>query len=59
MLEWKKKFFTNIIKIREKLNKSGEEKYGTVLLRLHENEDVIYKAWQLLEKMSKKETEIF
>lgn len=51
MLEWKKKFFTNVTKIKENFNKTLEEKYETVFARLQDNEDAIYKIWERLNEL--------
>ena len=59
MLEWKKKFFINVAKIKETFNKTIEEKYEWVFSRLYLTENSLSKLWEMLEEKIKNETELF
>jgi len=59
MLEWKKKFFSKIRKINDKIINSYSEKYQNILMKLQGNEEAAHKSLEMIKVGLKKETVIF
>lgn len=59
MLEWKKKFFSKIRKINDKIINSYSEKYQNILMKLQDNEEATHKSLEMIKVGLKKETVIF